>query len=81
MKKDAGYLYRNIRICSAHFEDEMFTKSQKNPLIPGAFPTLFDVPNPPPRIGVKRKLLEREDTEYTTSKHTLYCKKNIPAIS
>lgn len=60
MKKDAEYLYNNIRICSAHFEDEMFKPSKKK-LIAEAVPTLFDVPNPPPRIGTKRRLLVREE--------------------
>ncbi|CAB3995337.1 Hypothetical predicted protein [Paramuricea clavata] len=46
----------------------MFKPSKKK-LIMGAVPTLFDIPNPPPRIGTKRRLLVRkEPLENKTSK-------------
>lgn len=70
IRKDAGYLYRNIRICSAHFEDEMFTTASKKCLKTTAVPTLFELSNAPPTVGVKRRLLQREETGIT-SKHIL----------
>lgn len=51
----------------------MFKPSKKN-LTTEAVPTLFDVPNPPPRIGTKRRLLVREDPLNKT------CKKNENSI-
>lgn len=76
IQKDAEYLYRNVRICSAHFEDEMFvhvTESKKTLKIT-AIPTLFNIPNPPARIGVKRRLVqskEAPDLTCTTSECVL----------
>lgn len=61
MKKDAKYLYQNIRICSDHFEDEMFTNSSKKTLTSDAARTLFKIPNSPPQTGQKRRLLYREE--------------------
>ena len=69
MKKDAKYLYQNIRICSDHFEDGMFTNSSKKTLTSDAAPTLFKIPNPPPQTGQKRRLLYREENT-TCSKCT-----------
>ena len=55
MRKDAawGYLYRNIRLCSEHFENEMFTNNSKKALTTDAAPTLFQIPNPLLQIGQK----------------------------
>ena len=39
----------------------MFATEAKKHLKCKAVPTLFEIPNPPPRIGTKRKLLERKD--------------------
>ena len=58
MKKSAAYLHENVRICSDHFE-----ASQRHPgssrLKRTAIPTIFDVPNPPKRMDMKRPLTER----------------------
>ena len=43
------------RLCSAHFESSQFTNHLKNRLIWNAVPTLFDVPNPPQQLSLKRK--------------------------
>jgi hypothetical protein len=37
----------------------MFTS--KKILKSEAFPTLFNIPNPPPKVGAKRRLLVREE--------------------
>lgn len=41
MKKDAKYLHQNMRICSDHFEDGIFTNSSKETLTSDAAPTLL----------------------------------------
>ena len=65
MKKDVGYLYRNIRICSARFEDEMFSTPSKTSLKTGAFPTLFKNPNPPAKNWRETKAPEKKrDRKY-----------------
>ena len=72
--KDAAYLHCNARICSAHFEEEMFasgSKGKKN-LKMTAVSTLFNVPNPPARIGVKRRLIERKGTSDVTNTTSEY---------
>ena len=39
-----------------HFEDgQIIIDNGKKRLVPGAVPTLFDVPNPPPLLATKRK--------------------------
>ncbi|KAK4886413.1 hypothetical protein RN001_002684 [Aquatica leii] len=55
INKTSSYLYANCKICSVHFEEQMFLNFLKNRLKPGAVPTLFDIPNPPNRKTVKRK--------------------------
>ncbi|CAB4010470.1 Transposable element P transposase [Paramuricea clavata] len=53
------------RLCANHFEDVMFLNFQKNRLKPDAKPTLFDIPNPPAKIGPKRRKLQRTDDPRT----------------
>lgn len=43
----------------------MFLNFQKNRLKPDAKPTLFDIPNPPAKVGSKRRKLQRTDTPPT----------------
>ena len=44
-------------LCSKHFEPSQFTvPNEKKRLNWNAVPTLFDVPNPPPSVTIKRKL-------------------------
>ena len=62
-RKSSAYLYKNCRICAIHFEDCMFTSPLKNRLNPEAKPTVFEIPNPPPRIGCKRRITQRTINE------------------
>ena len=59
LKKDSSYLYNNCRICGEHFEDIMFANNLKNRLVPDAKPTLFNISNPPPKVGQKRRPIEK----------------------
>ncbi len=43
----------------------MFLNFQKNCLKPDAKPTLFDIPNPPAKIGSKQQKLQRADAPPT----------------
>ena len=56
------YLNNNVRFCSNHFEPDQFRPGTKL-LRKDALPTRFDVPNPPPAVGTKRPLTERQFTE------------------
>lgn len=56
-KITAEKLSRVHHLCSQHFEESQFMNAQqKNRLIWNAVPTLFDVPNPPSKMTIKRKL-------------------------
>lgn len=68
LKKDAEYLYKNCRICAEHFEDMMFSNPLRNRLNPQAKPTLFNIPNPPAKIGVKRRATEKSVTSHSKGK-------------
>ena len=57
--RDPEYLHRNCKICGDHFEDMMFANDLKNRLTPNAKPTLFDIPNPPAKLGQKRRTIQR----------------------
>lgn len=56
--KSAEYLHTTAVLCETHFDDDQWmNKDQKSfGLIPKAVPTLFDVPFPPLRMTVKKKL-------------------------
>lgn len=42
LKKDPAILYKNYRVCSVHFEDNMFLNpSSRNRLTMNAVPTIF----------------------------------------
>ena len=64
-KKDAKYLYKNLRICGEHFEDIMFSNDLKNHLNPEAKPTLFNIPNPPTTVGMKRRAIEKKTVPHS----------------
>ena len=53
------YLYNNCKLCSKHFEDCIFYNYLRNRLKSDAKPTLFDIPNPPPKIGLKRRAIQK----------------------
>ena len=62
LPKSPEQLYKNCRLCSTHFEDSQFMYAPtKNKLVHDAVPTLFDIPNPPARVTIKRKLPIRHD--------------------
>ena len=57
------HLYKNYIVCENHFEESQFMNPnvKKKKLIHTAVPTLFDVPNPPPKVTLKRSLPHREN--------------------
>ncbi|XP_049955690.1 THAP domain-containing protein 2-like [Schistocerca serialis cubense] len=63
IKKEPVYLYNNIRFCSLHFEQNLFMNADNNKLVWNAVPTLFDIPNKPPQLTMKRKLPQRFDSQ------------------
>ena len=50
------------RLCSKHFEQNQFMNESRSSLVWNAVPTLFDVPNPPAQITIKRPLPNRFET-------------------
>ena len=47
----------NFELCSNHFEDSQFVnKEKKSRFIRNAVPTLFDVPNPPPKMTISQPI-------------------------
>ena len=68
LKKPAKYLYQNCKLCSEHFEECMFSNVAKTRLKRDAKPTLFNIPNAPAKIGLKRKLINREPEPKTQGK-------------
>ena len=62
LNKTPKYLYANCRLCSEHFEDCMFVNPETiNRLNDMAKPSLFKVNNPPPKVGCKRRIIEKKD--------------------
>ena len=51
----------NLKLCGDHFEEEMFLNKKR--LKSEAYPTLFNIPNPPSRLGTNRRLLVREEPQ------------------
>ena len=44
-------LNKQYTVCGNHFEDNQFMNpAMKNGLIHNAVPTIFDIPNPPPKL-------------------------------
>ena len=61
-------------LCSDHFESSQFTNvEKKNRLIPDAIPTLFNVPNPPPKITPSRPLKNRNEKVQSKSSESISC--------
>ncbi|GFR93594.1 52 kDa repressor of the inhibitor of the protein kinase [Elysia marginata] len=56
LNKSPRNLYTSNFVCAVHFEDTQFTEPhKKNRLKPlKAVPTLFNIPNPPPKIANRR---------------------------
>ena len=53
--KSATHLRESNVLCAIHFEDSQFTSLKKNRIKPlKAVPTLFDVPNPPALLDIKK---------------------------
>ena len=50
-------LNKQYTVCANHLEDNQFMNTaMKNKLIHNAVPTVFDVPNPPPKLTPKGQL-------------------------
>ena len=65
----------HLHLCSNHFEDSQFmNKNTKSKLIWNAVPTLFDVPNPPPKITPSQQLIKRSPVK---PKASIKCKELI----
>ena len=67
MNKSAEYLYNNCKLCAEHFEDCMFTNHERNRLNTQAKPTLFKIPNPPPKVGQKRRAINKNEAQAVIS--------------
>ena len=67
MNKSAEYLHNNCKLCAEHFEDCMFTNHMKNRLNPKAKPTVFNIPNPPPKVGQKRRAISKNEVQAVKS--------------
>ena len=66
INKTSEYLYKNCKLCAQHFEDAMFTNHLKYRLNAQAKPTIFNIPNPPQRVGQKRRTLQRSTSPVVT---------------
>ena len=60
LKKKSKYLHQNSKLCSEHFEECMFSNEAKTRLKRDAKPTLFNIPNAPAKVGLKRRRINRE---------------------
>ena len=58
-----------IVLCT-HFEECMFSNTSKSKLQRDAKPTSFNIPNPPARVGSKRKLIERNPITHSQGNNT-----------
>ncbi len=67
--RSSSYCYMNLRLCQTHFEEGMFLRPDKSLLVRTALPTLFDVPNPPPRVGIHRRQLVRSGGDLQPSRY------------
>ncbi|XP_076469856.1 uncharacterized protein LOC143300182 isoform X2 [Babylonia areolata] len=61
LRKTADHVKRNCFLCSDHFEDRQFKNAEKKELGLNwkAVPTLFNVPNCPQQVTLKRRLPSR----------------------
>ena len=65
---DVEKLHKNHHLCSEHFEDSQFMNAaNKNKLIHNAVPTIFNVPNPPKQVTLKRKIPEYHPRQDNTA--------------
>ena len=53
--------YNSCVLCADHFKDNQFMNSDKNSLVWNAVLTVFNVPNPPPKVICKRPLQTPRD--------------------
>ncbi|CAB3997363.1 transposable element P transposase isoform X1 [Paramuricea clavata] len=68
LNKTPKYLYANCKLCSEHFEDCMFVNPTiKNRLNDKAKPSIFNVQNPPPSLGCKRRIITRNNEALPSS--------------
>lgn len=60
LTKGTDYVTRNCQLCAVHFESSQFMNAVEcNKLVWNAIPSLFDVPNPPPKIESSRRSIVR----------------------
>lgn len=72
-------LHNNYRLCAKHFEECMFMNESKKKLVWDAIPSLFDVPNNPPKFAQKRKLPIRHHTTKPSVKKSKIDEASEPA--
>ena len=58
------------RLCANHFEQSQFMNFRRDSLVFNAVPTIFDVPNPPVTLQMKRKLVQRAEISRKKAKIT-----------
>ena len=58
------------RLCANHFEQSQFMNFRRDSLVFNAVPTIFDVPNPPAILQMKRKLVQRAEISRKKAKIT-----------
>ena len=69
LHKTTEQLHAGYQLCSRHFEDSQFMSvRQTNRLVHDAVPTLFNIPNHPKKVTLRRKLPSRIDCETVTRK-------------
>ncbi len=73
-RKSTEKLNQSYRLCSVHFEDSQFMNpNEKRRLVWSAVPTLFDVPNPPPKQTLSRAPRKcRHSSDLTSPKGQAY---------
>ncbi|XP_047104372.1 uncharacterized protein LOC124723226 [Schistocerca piceifrons] len=62
LQKDFLYFHNNVKFCALHFESNQFMSAEKKTLVWNAVPTLFDVPNKPQLVTMKRKLSYKRES-------------------
>lgn len=78
LNKTSEYLHKNCKLCADHFEDCMLSNDKKDRLKNDAKPTLFDIPNPPAKVGQKRRVIQKEITIHGQGNYAI---KNVNAHS
>ena len=73
---------RYRKVCQDHFEDSQFKNSDtKKTLVSNAVPTLCNVPNPPAKLALKRKLPQRVELEQPAEKSPRLIEATTPSVN